>query len=284
MLPVLVRDTVDDLLARLDRWVPARIEGFYVVGSACTGDFRAGRSDVDFVAIVANELGSRELRRMRAVHGGRWASSLLRDVALQFRWPLVCNGIYLRPGNLAKSPLDVTPIAAQVAGRFRVAKRDGFDVNPVTWHMLARHGIAIRGPGRDRLQIRTDGAELRMCTGSNLNSYWRTWAERMQRDRPSAGALPRRSSAWGVLGAPRLHHTLATGAIAGKEAAAQYALEVFEPRWHPLIEDALAFWRDAPSRRPYRHHPGRRQRDAGAFVATVIDAANNLVRHGCTAL
>jgi hypothetical protein len=283
VLPALVRGTVDDLLARLDRCVPGRIEGFYVVGSACTGDFRAGRSDVDVVAVVAGEVRSGELRRLRAVHAGRWASSLVRDVGLRSRWPLVCNGIYLRRCDLAKSPLEVTPIAAQVAGRFRIAPREGFDVNPVTWHMLAHHGIAIRGPDRDRLQIRTDDAELRTWTLSNLNGYWRHWAERTQRGRPTATALPRRSSAWGVLGAPRLHYTLATGAIAGKEAAAQYALDVFEPRWHPLIEDALAFWRGAPSRRPYRHHPGRRHRDAGAFVATVIDAASHLVPHSGTA-
>jgi hypothetical protein len=81
-----------------------------------------------------------------------------------------------------------------------------------------------------------------------------------------------------VLGAPRLHYTLATGEIASKEGAAQHALAVFEPRWHPLIEDAVAFWRDEKADGPYRRHPTRRRHDAGAFVASVIDAANHEVR------
>ncbi|MGO9905955.1 MAG: hypothetical protein ACLP4R_19390 [Solirubrobacteraceae bacterium] len=82
---------MDDLLAGLDRELPGRIEGFYVVGSTCLGAFRSDRSDVDFVAVIAD--------------GG----------------------------------LDA-------AGRFGIAE-PGFDVNPVTRHTLAAHGIAIRGRG-----------------------------------------------------------------------------------------------------------------------------------------
>jgi pyrroloquinoline quinone (PQQ) biosynthesis protein C len=77
-----------------------------------------------------------------------------------------------------------------------------------------------------------------------------------------------------VLGAPRLHYTISTGAIASKEAGAEYALEVFDPHWHALIEDALAYWRGGPAQHPYRHHPARRHRDAAEFVAAVIEAAN----------
>jgi hypothetical protein len=56
------------------------------------GAFHAGRSDVDFVAIVAGELSRAELARLRSVHVGRWTSALISDVALRWRWPLVCNG------------------------------------------------------------------------------------------------------------------------------------------------------------------------------------------------
>jgi predicted nucleotidyltransferase len=70
-LPPVVAERVDDLLARLDRELPDRVEGFYVVGSACLGAFREGRSDIDFVAIVADGLDPDELRRLRAIHLGR---------------------------------------------------------------------------------------------------------------------------------------------------------------------------------------------------------------------
>jgi hypothetical protein len=269
---------VDDLLARLDRAVPARIDGLYVVGSACMGAFRVGRSDLDFVAIASGELDRAELARLRAMHLSRWASSLIRDAALRWRWPLVCNGVYLTQTDLSRSPLEVTPLAGHVAGRFRVAEREGFDVNPVTWQTLARHGVAIRGPKPNRLPIHVDDGELRAWTLGNLNSYWREWARRARgTGSTTTRALPRRFAAWGVLGAPRLHYTVSTGAIASKEAAAQYALEVFEHRWHALIEDALAFWRGVPGSRHYRRHPRRRNRDAAEFVSSVIESANYIV-------
>jgi predicted nucleotidyltransferase len=276
-MPAPASEVVADLIARLDRAVPGRIEGFYVVGSVAMGAFVVGRSDVDFVAIVDRDLGRAELARLRGVHARGWTSALIRDVALRRRWPFVCNGIYLRGGGLERSPLEVTPLAAQVSGRFRIAPRRGFDVNPVTWHTLARHGIAVRGPKPEQLRIRTDSAELRIWTVGNLNDYWRRWVERVRRPGLNrATVLGRRFIAGGVLGAPRLHYTIATGEVATKEAAGQYALETFEPRWHALIEDALAYWRGAPSLRPYRGHAAGRRHDAAEFVALVIDAGNAL--------
>ena len=150
-------------------------------------------------------------------------------------------------------------------------------MNPVTWQVLADHGIAIRGPERERLPIRTDEAELRAWTLANLNGYWRRWVERARHGGLNTrGVPPRRFAASGVLGAPRLHYTIATGEIATKEAAARYALEVFEPRWHALIEDAIAYWRGEPPSEPYRRHPHRRYHDAVEFVACVIDEANTI--------
>jgi Aminoglycoside adenylyltransferase, C-terminal domain len=237
--------------------------------------FRLGRSDVDFVALVDGDLRPAELRRLRAVHLGCWSSALVYDVVLRRRWPLVCNGIYLRAGDLARSPLEVTPLAGHVAGRFRTAAREGFDVNPVTWHSLASYGVALRGPARGEVQVHTDHRELRAWVLANLNGYWRRWAERTRRGGWSTAGVPaRRLAARGVLGAPRLHYTLTTGEIASKEAAARYTLDVFDPRWRSLIDDAIAYWRSEPPPAQYRHH--HRRRAAADFVDCVIDAADQL--------
>ncbi len=277
MLAELPRIAADDLLARLDRVVPGRIEGFYVVGSASMGAFRPGRSDVDFVAIVDGDLRAADLVALRALHVGRWLAAVTHDTAVRHRWPLVCNGIYLKAGDLSRSPLEVTPLAGHVTGRFRAASREGFDVNPVTWYVLAHHGVALRGPDRDRLRVHADQAELRAWVLDNLNRYWRRWGARVHPLGLSIrGVPPRRMAASAVLGAPRLHYTLATDEIATKETAARYAIEVFAPRWHGLIEDAIAYWRSEPPPAPYKTHPHRRYRDAVDFVAYVIDAANML--------
>ncbi len=271
-LPAPARAAVDDLLVRLDRALPGRVQGFYVVGSACLGTFQLGRSDLDFVAIAAGGLDHDELARLRAVHLGRWVAAIARDVGVYRRWPLVCNGTYLAPGSLAASPREVIPLAGHVAGRFRVAERAGFDVNPVTWHTLARHGIAVRGPDPDRLDIRVDAGELHAWTLENLRGYWSRWVQRARHPGlRTARPLQRRSAAWGVLGVSRLHYTLARGEIAGKVQAGEYAREAFEREWHPLIDDALAFWRGDPPVAPYRRHPTRRIPAATEFVAHVIE-------------
>jgi hypothetical protein len=108
-LPTPVAQRVDDLLARLDRALPGRVEGFYVVGSACLGAFREGRSDIDFVAIADGGFGPEEVRRLRAVHLGRWAAALVRDAVVRQRWPLVCNGSYLESADLSRSPRARSP-------------------------------------------------------------------------------------------------------------------------------------------------------------------------------
>ncbi|MGN6870862.1 MAG: aminoglycoside adenylyltransferase domain-containing protein [Solirubrobacteraceae bacterium] len=275
-LPPVVAERVDDLLARLDRGLPGRVEGFYVVGSACLGAFREGRSDIDFVAIVDGRLDPDELRRLRTIHLGRWAGALVHDAVLRQRWPLVCNGSYLSRGALSRSPLEVRALAGHVAGQFAVAPARGFDVNPVTWHVLARHGIAVRGPEPERLEIWGDPAELRAWTRGNLDGYWRDWIERARRrfGAVHVRALPRRFAAWGVLGVSRLHYTLATAEIVDKEAAGEYALTTFGPEWRELIEEALAFWRGAPPPRGRSlRNPTWRTRRAADFVAHVIDAS-----------
>jgi hypothetical protein len=241
----------ETVLARVDCVAPGWIEGFYLVGSASLGAFRPGRSDIDFVAVVTGELSPEKMMRLRGVHLGQWLSALGRDVVLRRRWPLVCNGIYLRRGDLTLPARQVTPIAGHAAGRFRVAERSGLDVNPVTWHTLASQGIAIRGPGPEQLRIHVATDELRAWSLTNLNDYWRRWSDRAVDVR----ALPRRAATCGVLGAPRLLYTIETGEVTSKESAGEYALEMFESGWRPLIEDALAFWRGRPAPRSYRHRP-----------------------------
>lgn len=242
------------------------------------GAFRPGRSDLDFVAVVDRPLSRAELARLGALHLGRWTSALIHDVAMRRRWPLVCNGFYLQSGDLGRSPLEVTPLAGHVSGRFRIGEREGFDVNPVTWWVLARHGVALRGPAHERLSVRTDRAELRAWTRGNLDAYWPRWVERARRPGLTRATLfGQRFSAAGVLGAPRLHYTIATGEIASKEAAAAYALEVFDPRWRPLIDDALAWWREDPPHPAYRGRAVARRHDAAEFVSSVIAAAAALM-------
>lgn len=267
-----VDEAVDRYLASVDRALPGRVRGFYVVGSVALGAFQPGRSDIDFVAIVDRPLSRDELVLLEDAEHRLYRSALVRAVSsLPWRWPLVCNGVYVLSEDVARSPLEVVPMASHVSGRFRAGR--AFDVNPVTWRILGESGIAVRGVAPAQLGIRRDDSELRDWILGNLNGYWRNWAGALRRPRLTAAkALLLRYVAWGVLGTSRMHFTIATGRIASKRQACDYALDVFESRWRPLLEDARAYW-TGDARAKTRTPPLSRPRLTSEYVLAVIDSA-----------
>jgi hypothetical protein len=224
------------------------------------------------VAVLGDRLDAAELSRLRRAHRRLYvadlASALLR---VPWRWPLTCNGVFVRWADLRRSPLAAVPVASHTAGRFAAGR--GFDVNPVTWRVLADHGIAVRGPAPDRLKIHHDDAELRQWCLRNLDGYWRRWANSvLHLTREVARASFLHGVAWGVLGGPRLHRTVLEGDIISKEEAGEYALAAFGDRWRPLIEEALAYWRGELTAGPFRL-AGRRRQETARFVLEVVESA-----------
>ncbi len=273
MLPGAVGELVGRYLRQVDLAVPGAIQGFYVVGSTALGAFRPGRSDIDFVAVLGDRLGVAELSRLRAAHRRLYAADLASAfLRLPWRWPLTCNGVFVRWADLSRSPLAAVPIASHSGWRFAAGR--GFDVNPVTWRILAERGIAVRGPSPDRLGIHHDEAELRRWCFQNLDGYWQRWANSvLHLRREAARASFLHGAVWGVLGAPRLHRTVLQGDIISKEEAGEYAVVVFGDRWRPIIDEALAYWRGELTAGPFRL-AGRRRREAARFVLEVVESAS----------
>ncbi|HEX6423232.1 MAG TPA: nucleotidyltransferase domain-containing protein [Acidimicrobiales bacterium] len=266
---------VERYLGLVDRLLPGRVTGFYLVGSVALGDHRPGRSDIDFVGVVEGDLDRGELRRLRLVHalsGVRTAAGALARG--QVTLPGTCNGVYVRAADLSRPVSRIAPVASHTGASFAVGR--GFDVNPVQWATFATRGVALRGPEPATLGLDPEPASLRAWNLDNLASYWVPWAERLRR-RPGVRyrSHPRWWTSWGVLGAPRLHHTVATGRVIGKDAAGGYARTTFDARWHPLIDEALAYRRGEPADPRYRDVRTRSAATA-AFVLDVARAAADL--------
>jgi hypothetical protein len=60
-----VETKVADYLRNADRLLPDWVTGYHVVGSAALGEYVPGRSDLDFVAIVGDDLESARGERPR---------------------------------------------------------------------------------------------------------------------------------------------------------------------------------------------------------------------------
>ena len=261
-------------LAMADRLLPGRIVGFYVVGSAALGAWRTGRSDLDFVAVLDNEREG-DIRRLRAIHVLTSGAAALRTAV---RHPLALpgnpNGLYVRAADLSTPVTEIVPVASHTGGRFSPGA--AFDANPVVWKVLAGQGIAVRGPAPSALGLDPQPDRLRAWNLDNLDRYWRPWGERHARGvRLAARVRGRWTTAWGVLGAPRLHCTIATGDVVSKEGAGEYALRTFGAEWHPIIGEALAYWRGEPLGAE-TGSVADRITTAGRFVVEVVRSARSL--------
>ena len=249
-------DSVDEVAAQqdaqfylrqLDRLLPGAVVGLYLVGSVALGGYRRRRSDLDFVGVLHSAVDRKSVGRLRIAHaqsGLVTGSRALREGRSPLTGPL--NGIFIRESDLVRPVTQIRPLASQVGAKFKIGQA-GSDLSPVGWKVLSENGVRIRGPRPSALNLNSEPERLRSWTVGNLDTYWRQWAERVTRTPQRRFALrPRYWTAWGVLGAPRLHCTIATGEVISKEAAGEYALSEFAPRWRPLIEEGLAYWREEP--------------------------------------
>ncbi len=222
-----VRTVCEGYLALVDEAVPGLVEGLYLHGSLGFGEWYAGRSDVDFVAVTSRRPDVPEVRVLERVH---------ERLDETFPRPAY-DGFYVTWDDLA-APADRCPdVPCTWGGQWRDQGR--FDVSPVTWHELAGHGVTVRGPQLDGVPIWTDQQALRASTHENLPTYGADRVAALAQF-PTAAARGDIVS-WHVLGIPRLHHLLATDRLTSKDGAGRHAVEAFGERWRPLVAEALAY-------------------------------------------
>jgi hypothetical protein len=238
----------------LDERIPWRITGLYLVGSLALDDYQSGQSDVDLVAVSDTSLTPAELVEVGQLH---------RELRRAEPRPGL-DGVYVTWSELQAEPAGLSAPYC-LDGRF--APGGGFAANPVTWCVLHRYPLALRGPAKPVVWHRDEA--LRQWCRENLDSYWAGWVQGARR-RPlrQLYSLSRQAVVWGVLGVTRLHATIRTGDILSKSAAGTYALQVFPARWSPIIYEALG---SRLGRKLDRYGTRfSRRRDALAFMEYVL--------------
>jgi hypothetical protein len=250
-----------NLLALIERHLPTLLESFTLVGSAADGDYRAGHSDLDFVAVLKSRATEDELDGLTILHRLYGGDPTLPKL----------DGIWVTPDELESGPDVLGAGPTSIRGTF-LADATG-NRNPITWFTLREIGRTILGT-LDRRAVWQDPARLREWVRSNVESYWdAVWLAEARRLGSSRGLglLRGRNVAWGVLGISRMHHTLATSGIVSKSEAGRYALTVFDAQWHPLIEEALGIRAGGHTHRK-RENPFTRRKATLNFVAMAIEA------------
>ncbi len=241
----------------VDSCAPGLVEGLYVVGSYALDDWRPGTSDIDIIAVTAEPATDDDAADLVTAH------ALLAE---QQPMPAI-DGPYVAWGDLITPPMALHR-PWSLDGRLH---HDGecFELNPVTWYVLATHGVTVRGPSTDRLGTYVDvDARVRFVV-DNLSSYWAALADDVE---ATCTADPTRhftpdSFEWCALGALRLHFTAFRGGVVSKRGAGEYGIDVAPAQFAGILGEALEI-------------------RAGTSARTAIDAERMLVAadliHWCT--
>jgi hypothetical protein len=259
-LPAEVTDVTSQFLGLVDARAPGLVQGLYLRGSLGFGEYFEGQSDVDFTAVLCARPDADQVVALAAAH---------EAVSAVHPKPHF-DGFHLVRDDLDRPPDQCPDVPVMFEGVFNPSMRN-YDMNLVSWHELARHGVAVRGPALSERDVWTDDAALRAFSHSNLGSYWAGVADTLAQ-RPAEGTTDPWIAAWCVLGVSRLHHLLATGTLTSKSGAGRHALTAFGEPWHRIIREALRA----------REHPGdvssydgeleARGRDTTAFTVMAIES------------
>jgi hypothetical protein len=220
----------------VDSCAPGLVEGLYVVGSFALDDWHDGTSDIDIVAVTAEPATDDDAATLLTAH------ALLSEHQPR---PFV-DGPYLAWGDLITPPMALHR-PWSLDGRLR-HDAECFELNAVTWSVLATHGVTVRGPTVDRLGVYVDVEARTRFVTDNLRGYWKPLAAQI---RDACQAEPDRSFEaslfeWCALGALRLHATAFTGEVVSKRRAGEYGLRVAPATTHDALVTAIAIRTQQP--------------------------------------
>lgn len=223
-----VNSFVGDLLVRVRATLGDDFVGMYFYGSLASGDFAPGCSDIDFLVVTVGELEEAQIRALESMHA--------QITAEGDPWVRHTEGAYMPASGLRRyDPQHNIYPTLGIGGAFYVAQQG------VDWviqrRVLRQHGWPIAGPPIRNLIDPVSDDELRSATRELLAGWWASrliapdWVQ------------PAEYQAFTVLTMCRALHTLETGELASKDAAATWALGSLGARWRVLIRAAVA-WRE----------------------------------------
>lgn len=253
-VPDVVRSSVDVWLAHHDRLAPGLVEGLYLVGSAALDDWQPD-SDVDIVAFTADPATDDDAERLRSAHEAAAAEL----------------AVFVDGPRLAWGDVSVPPAPLHrpwtLEGEFH-HDGDCFELNPITWYVLAKYGVAVRGEPASELGVATDLRARQEFVQQNVDTYWRSVGEQLATAVADAGRveLSAETLEWCALGVVRMLYTSRTGDVASKTAAAQWAVE--ELPGHAQVLEKATVVRGAADPAPVGRDVIERVRD---LVRDVVD-------------
>lgn len=221
-LPIAVNDLLNKYMKLFNEYMPNQLAGLYLHGSLALDAYVEGSSDIDFIAVTHRGLTQSELEKAEEIH---------KIIADKYQFPEM-DGVYITQNDLGK----IGESYFYNNGKMNY----GHFLNPVTWWLLKKKGIAIYG---DLPVIEINDNDLVLYTYENMNTYWanriRTIEKSIDELEQIAESEVDKEIEWTVLGLLRQFYTLREKDIISKQGAGEYSLKHLPEEWHPIIQDAI---------------------------------------------
>jgi hypothetical protein len=223
-----VNVVLNHFLTRIHARLGSRFQGMYLVGSLALGDFDPRSSDIDFVVVTDTDVGDDLFAGLQDIHAQFAAGSSV--------WADKIEAIYAPYAALRRAAPDASYCPQIETGTqlFKAPLESGWVFQCIT---IRDCGVVVAGPDPRTLvgpiqpqAMRSAAAEIagQWLEQADTDPTWLPWLR--QRD----------AQAFVILTLCRLLYSLATGSVASKPRAAEWARgELGEP-WATLIERALA--------------------------------------------
>jgi predicted nucleotidyltransferase len=243
-VPPEVNQVAERLVSEVQKIMRSQLFGVYLFGSATTGAFESGISDLDTVVVLSDDPTDDDISAFAAMH------ERIDEEAPEWNDRIELH--YLSARALAEFRNDSWPAARISPGepfhRIRIDSRWVLD-----WYQVRTTGIALYGPPSEELIPDITGSEFVEA----IRQQVREWPDRLRRNSAPGGV------AYAVLTLCRAFRACISGEYLSKIDAAKWAIGVL-PDFRAVIEDAVR-WR-------YDQDPKRAlDRESAIHLAEVVE-------------
>jgi predicted nucleotidyltransferase len=221
-----VNEVLNLLLWNVKRILGDGFVGMYLYGSLSSGDFDPETSDIDFLVVTERTLPEEIVAELEAMHKEAWATSLKRAGELE--------GAYIPKELIRRHDPNGAPCPTVNEGRFYVAPLGSDWI--IQRHVVREYGVIVEGPDPKTLIDFVSPDEIRASVLGVLQEWWFPMLDDPAWLRGHGNAY----SAFAVITMCRVLHALEHGTVTSKPKAVQWARQVLQPSWLPLIDKAVA--------------------------------------------
>lgn len=221
-----VNKILDLLLSSASVVLGNQLVGMYLYGSLSSGEFNPETSDIDFLVVTTSSLPDKTIADLEAMHHRIWKSGL--------KWAAKLEGSYIPKRDIRRHDPRSGPCPTVNEGQFYLDQRGSDWI--IQRHVIREQGIVLTGPDPKTLIDPVSPNDIRKAVKGVLQEWWfpilenPTWLKNHGIE----------YHAFAILTMCRALHSLETGTIVSKPAAARWAQKELGKEWSQVIDRALA--------------------------------------------